>query len=140
MKNLIPTILLVIVEAYISLNAICLPIDHFRIEEASEHYFLYELEERLKRPFIHGNIVGLGIYLLSRLQNNDSSFITEMMNESGLVYKPFSMNIKKDDLINSLLNLKKFVKSKDKLWYTIIDDSEINLEWIKKNISELKFN
>ena len=50
------------------------------------------------------------------------------------------MNIKKDDLINSLLNLKEFVKSKDKLWYTIIDDSEINQEWIKKNISELKFN
>ena len=48
--------------------------------------------------------------------------------------------IKKDDLINSLLNLKEFVKSKDKLLYTIIDDSEINQEWIKKNISELKFN
>ena len=29
---------------------------------------------------------------------------------------------------------------KDKLWYTIIDDSEISQEWIKKNISELKFN
>ena len=27
-----------IVEAYISLNTICLPIDHFRIEEGSEHY------------------------------------------------------------------------------------------------------
>ena len=129
-----------IVEAYISLNTICLPIDHFRIEEGSEHYLFYELEERLKRPFIHGNIIGLGIYLLSRLQNNDPLFITEMMNESGLVYQPFSMNIKKDDLINSLLNLKEFVKSKDKLWYTIIDDSEINQEWIKKNISELKFN
>jgi len=37
-------------------------------------------------------------------------------------------------------NLKEVVKSKDKLWYTIIDDSEINQEWIKKNISELKFN
>ena len=52
-----------IVEAYISLNTICLPIDHFRIEEGSEHYLFYELEERLKRPFIHGNIIGLGIYL-----------------------------------------------------------------------------
>ena len=76
----------------------------------------------------------------SRKDLKDPLFITEMMNESGLIYQPLSMNIKKDDLINSLLNLKKFVKSKDKLWYTIIDDSEINLEWIKKNISELKFN
>ena len=128
-----------IVEAYISLNTICLPIDHFRIEEGSEHYLFYELEERLKRPFIHGNIIGLGIYLLSRLQKNDPNFITEMMDESGLVYHPFYMNIKKEDLIDSLLNLKNFVKSKDKLWYTFIDDSHIEMEWINQNISELKF-
>ncbi len=128
-----------IVEAYISLNTICLPLDHFRIEEGSEHYLFYELEERLKRPFIHGNIIGLGIYLLSRLQNNDPKFITQMMNDSGLVYHPYSMNIEKKDLVDSLLNLKKFVGSKEKLWFTVIDDSDINIEWINENISGLKF-
>ena len=129
-----------IVEAYISLNTICLPIDHFRIEEGSEHYLFYELEERLKRPFIHGNIIGLGIYLMSRLQNNNPEFITEMMNESGLIYNPNSMNIKREDLKDSLLELKEYVKSKDKLWYTIIDESEINEEWVNENLLNLKFN
>ena len=128
-----------IVEAYISLNTICLPIDHFRIEEGSEHYLFYELEERLKRPFIHGNIIGLGIYLLSRLQKNDPLFITEMMNESGLIYHPNSMNIKREDLRESLLYLKNYVKSKDKLWFTIIDDSKIDEEWVNENLSDLKF-
>ena len=129
-----------IVEAYISLNTICLPIDHFRIEEGSEHYLFYELEERLKRSFIHGNIIGLGIYLLSRLQKNDPLFITEMMDNSGLIYHPNSMNIKREDLRESLLNLKNYVKSKDKLWFTIIDDSNIDEEWINENLSDLKFN
>ena len=129
-----------IVEAYISLNTICLPIDHFRIEEGSEHYLFYELEERLKRPFIHGNIIGLGIYLLSRLQKNDPVFITEMMDNSGLIYHPDSMNIKREDLRESLLTLKNYVKSKDKLWFTIIDDSNIDEEWINENLSDLKFN
>ena len=129
-----------IVEAYISLNTICLPIDHFRIEEGSEHYLFYELEERLKRSFIHGNIIGLGIYLLSRLQKNDPLFITEMMNNSGLIYHPNSMNIKREDLRESLLTLKNYVKSKDKLWFTIIDDSSIDEEWIDENLSDLKFN
>ena len=129
-----------IVEAYISLNTICLPIDHFRIEEGSEHYLFYELEERLKRPFIHGNIIGLGIYLLSRLQKNDPLFITEMMDNSGLIYHPNSMNIKREDLRESLLTLKNYVKSKDKLWFTIIDDSNIDEEWIDENLSDLKFN
>ena len=128
-----------IVEAYISLNTICLPIDHFRIEEGSEHYLFYELEERLKRPFIHGNIIGLGIYLLSRLQKNDPLFITETMDESGLIYHPNSMDIKRKDLRDSLLSLKSYVKSKDKLWFTIIDDSNIDEEWINENLSDLKF-
>ena len=129
-----------IVEAYISLNTICLPIDHFRIEEGSEHYLFYELEERLKRSFIHGNIIGLGIYLLSRLQKNDPLFITEMMDNSGLIYHPNSMNIRREDLRESLLTLKNYVKSKDKLWFTIIDDSNIDEEWINENLSDLKFN
>ena len=129
-----------IVEAYISLNTICLPIDHFRIEEGSEHYLFYELEERLKRSFIHGNIIGLGIYLLSRLQKNDPLFITEMMDNSGLIYHPNSMNIKREDLRESLLTLKNYVKSKDKLWFTIIDDSNIDEQWINENLSDLKFN
>ena len=128
-----------IVEAYISLNTICLPIDHFRIEEGSEHYLFYELEERLKRSFIHGNIIGLGIYLLSRLQKNDPLFITETMDESGLIYHPNSMDIKRKDLRDSLLSLKSYVKSKDKLWFTIIDDSNIDEEWINENLSDLKF-
>ena len=128
-----------IVEAYISLNTICLPIDHFRIEEGSEHYLFYELEERLRRPFIHGNVIGLGIYLLSRLQKNDPLFITKMMDESGLIYHPNSMSISREDLRDSLLSLKSYVKSKDKLWFTIIDDSNIDQEWINENLSDLKF-
>ena len=76
---------------------------------------------------------------MSRLQENDSKFITEMMDESGLIYHPSSMNIKRDDLKDSLLALKNYVKSKDKLWYTVIDDSDINEDWINENLVDLKF-
>jgi glycerol dehydrogenase-like iron-containing ADH family enzyme len=43
----------------------------FPLQEGSEHFVLYCLEARLHRPFIHGHIVGLGIYLMSRLQGSD---------------------------------------------------------------------
>ena len=62
------------------------------------------------------------------------------MNNSGLIYHPNSMNIKREDLRESLLTLKNYVKSKDKLWFTIIDDSNIDEEWINENLSDLKFN
>ena len=74
------------------------------------------------------------------LQKNNPEFITEMMDESGLIYHPNSMDIKREDLKESLLALKKYVKSKDKLWYTIIDESEINEEWVNENLLNLKFN
>ena len=62
-----------------------------------------------------------------------------MMNDSGLVYHPYSINIEKKDLVDSLLNLKKFVESKDKLWFTVIDDFDIDIEWVNENIYGLKF-
>ena len=63
-----------------------------------------------------------------------------MMDESGLIYHPNSMNIKREDLRESLLSLKNYVKSKDKLWFTFIDDSKIEEEWINENLSDLEFN
>jgi len=32
-----------------------------------------------------------------------------------------------------------YVKSKDKLWHTVIDDSDINEDWINENLVDLKF-
>jgi glycerol dehydrogenase-like iron-containing ADH family enzyme len=128
-----------IVEGYMSMNAICTPAGHWRVEEGSEHYLFYELEQRLKRPFIHGNIIGLGIYILSRLQNNEVIRITRIMDDVGLDYQPKSMNIYKEDLKASLLNLRGFVHQNDHLWYTIIDETEITEKWVDEILDSLKF-
>jgi glycerol-1-phosphate dehydrogenase [NAD(P)+] len=128
-----------IVDGYMKLNTICLPAGHWRVEEGSEHYLFYELEERLKRPFIHGNIIGLGIYILSRLQNNEPDRITKIMDEVGLQYQPKTLDIKREDLKASLLNLKKFVKRQDALWFTIIDDAHITEAWVDQVLDGLEF-
>jgi glycerol-1-phosphate dehydrogenase [NAD(P)+] len=131
--------LLAIVEGYMVMNTLCLPAGHYRIEEGSEHFLFYELEERLKRPFVHGYIVGLGIYLMSQLQNNQFVIIKNVMDELGLKYHPADMGIRKEDLIASLMNVKNFVAKKPNLWYSVIDDSEITEEWTVKAISGLRF-
>ncbi len=128
-----------IVEGYMKLNTICLPAGHYRVEEGSEHYLFYELEQRLKRPFIHGNIVGLGIYLMSRLQDNEVEDITCIMDDVTLNYHPRSMQIEKTDLITCLLNLRNFVETHSKLWYTCINQSMITREWAEEAVSNLKF-
>lgn len=128
-----------IVEGYMTINTICLPAGHYRVEEGSEHYLFYELEERLRRPFVHGHIVGLGIYLMSQLQNNRFEWIRELMDRVGLAYHPEGMGIKREELALSLLNLKKYVNGKPNLWFTVIDDFEITREWALEAMTGLKF-
>jgi glycerol-1-phosphate dehydrogenase [NAD(P)+] len=131
--------LMAIVEGYIDLNTICLPAGHFRVEEGSEHYLFYELEERLKRPFVHGYIVGLGIYVMSQLQGNSFQFIKNVMDEVTLPYHPKILDIGKQDLLNSILNVRSYVESRPKLWYTVINDSHITKDWAEETIKDLLF-
>ena len=128
-----------IVEGYMVMNTICLPAGHYRIEEGSEHFLFYELEERLGRPFVHGHIIGLGIYLMSRLQGNQPDMIRDVMDRVGLRYHPADLGIRREDLTASLLNLKNYVASKPNLWFTVIDDSDIDEAWALQATEGLRF-
>jgi len=129
----------VIVEGYMRVNTICLPAGHYRVEEGSEHYLFYELEERLKRPFIHGWIVGLGIHLLSRLQGNRHAEAVAFMDEVGLRYQPAGMELRREDLHASLLNLRRHLDGRPDLWYTVINEREISPAWVDAALAGLKF-
>lgn len=37
------------------------------------------------------------------------------------------------------MSYERYVKSKDKLWYTVIDDSDINQDWVNENLVDLRF-
>ena len=128
-----------IVDGYMRVNTLCLPAGHYRIEEGSEHYLFYELEERLKRPFIHGWIVGLGVHLLSRLQENEHAQIVDFMKEVGLMYQPSVLGIRRDDLQASLADLHTYVSQRSDLWHTIINEREITFEWIGDALKSLTF-
>jgi glycerol-1-phosphate dehydrogenase [NAD(P)+] len=128
-----------IVDGYMRINTICLPAGHYRVEEGSEHYLFYELEERLGRPFIHGHIVGLGIYLLSRLQQNEPDKVTQFMDEVGLKYHPVDLAITHGDLTASLLSLRDFVNRRSHLWYTVINERPMTSQWVEAALSNLRF-
>lgn len=128
-----------IVDGYLRINTICLPAGHYRVEEGSEHYVFYELEERLARPFIHGHIVGLGIYLMSRLQENRPAEIASFMDEVGLKYHPRDMQIQRDDLAACLVSLQEFVLRRPHLWYTVINERPMSPAWVNSTLEGLRF-
>ncbi len=127
-----------LVGGYMNMNAIALPAGHWRFEEGSEHFLFYELEERLRRPFIHGHIVGLGIYLMSRLQENEFEHITQIMNDVHLAYQPKDVKVSKDILQASLLNCNAFVEQRE-FWFSVLNVKEITEEWIEWVFTDLEF-
>ena len=128
-----------LVDGYLRINTVCLPAGHYRVEEGSEHYLFYELEERLGRPFLHGAIVGLGVFLMSRLQENDVERVTDFMDEVGLGYHPADLRIDRTSLVESLLSLRAFVESRPQLWYTVINERDATLDWIEEATADLRF-
>jgi glycerol-1-phosphate dehydrogenase [NAD(P)+] len=128
-----------IVEGYMRVNTICLPAGHYRVEEGSEHYLFYELEERLRRPFIHGWIVGLGVYLLSRLQGHRHPEAVAFMDTVGLRYQPADLQIRREDLAAALLNVRRYVEGRSNLWYTVIHEQPITPDWVADALAGLKF-
>lgn len=127
-----------LVDGYLLVNTLCLPAGHYRVEEGSEHFLFYGLEERLQRPFPHGQIVGLGIALMSRLQENRPAWITGLMDRLGLDYHPAALGIPQDALAASLLNLREFVQQRGH-WYSVIQTREITPEWVSAALNELRF-
>jgi glycerol-1-phosphate dehydrogenase [NAD(P)+] len=128
-----------LVEGYMRVNTICLPAGHYRVEEGSEHYLFYEMEERLRRPFIHGGIVGLGVYLMSRLQEHRHAEAVEFMRCVGLRYQPADLQIRRAILAAALGNLRRYVETRRDLWWTVINERPITPEWIEQALHELTF-
>lgn len=128
-----------IVEGYMRVNTICLPAGHYRVEEGSEHYLFYELEERLRRPFIHGWIVGLGVYCLSRLQEHRHAEAVAFMEAVGLRYQPADLQIRREDLAAALLNVRRYVEGRRDLWYTVINERTITADWVEAALVGLRF-
>jgi glycerol dehydrogenase-like iron-containing ADH family enzyme len=129
-----------LVHGYMRINALCLPAGHPRAEEGSEHFVLYALESRLKRGFIHGHIVGLGIYFMARLQGNDAEGITAAMRAMGLRFQPEDMGLSKADVRGALLALKEFKEGRPDLFYTVIDEVDIDEAWVTRALEGLVFS
>jgi glycerol dehydrogenase-like iron-containing ADH family enzyme len=108
------------------------------VEEGSEHFLFYELEERLRRPFIHGEIVGLGVCVMSRIQHNEPERIRLLMDELGLRYQPLHLGIRRTDLEQSLLALKSFTEKRGH-WYTVIQEGPFDSDVVEEACAGLRF-
>jgi len=127
-----------IVECYLEINDICIPLGHYRAEEGPEHFFAYNVEYLTGRTFVHGWLVGLGIQLMSQLQENDSTGIVEIMDRLGLPHSPRANDLSRSDVKRALETLRERTVGDDR-WYGIIQQREITAEFIEKAMGSLTY-
>lgn len=102
--------------------------------EGSEHTLFYSLEHLIHKSFLHGQIVSLGVLIMSYLQNNDPNFIKGKLDEMGVAYQPEDMGITWTDVRNGLLHMRDYSKESKNLWYTLATESEIT----EKQLNEVE--
>ncbi len=76
---------------------------------------------------------------MSRIQNNEPERIIEVMDRVGLDYHPRSLGIDRQTLVDSLRNLKAYVAARSDLWYTAIDEWDMESISVEELIDGLQF-
>ena len=114
-----------LIEAYAKENELCLQVGHSRPEEGSEHFFAYNLERRTKRSYIHGELVCLGVVLMSRLQQNDPVHAESLIRRCGVRYQPRELGLSRADVEQALLSLHEYTQE-EKLFFSIVNERTID--------------
>jgi len=114
-----------LVDLHVEANLLQVKARKARPEEGSEHVFFYALGELTRRNFLHGEVVGTGIYIVSHLQSNSEEEVARVMDDFGLMFRPSDYEISRDEFVSTVLHMKKY--SQDvKFPFTILDVVDIN--------------
>jgi len=88
--------------------------------EGVDHFLFYNLERLTGRHFIHGQPVGLGVYIGSLWQDNDAEAMLAALHRAGVDIRPQAMGVTWDDVAEAVRTLPEYVRSAG-LWFTVVD-------------------
>lgn len=119
-----PAGILTLMELFRGEVAICREARSSRPEEGSEHYWAYNAEYVTRRRFVHGELVALGIVMMSALQGNDPDGIRGKLDALGIRRRPAEIGITDDEVRQSLLTARTYVEE-DRLAYSVLNEAMI---------------
>ena len=96
-----------------------------------DHSFLYCLEYVTGKHFIHGQAVGLGLYVGSELQENEPERMLDALRRTGVDIRPEAMGISWEDAATAMRRLAWYVRYAD-LWYTVADARPMTDEIVER--------
>ena len=104
----------------------CHDLGHARFEEGSEHFFAYAFEEVTRRTIMHGELVAMGVLIMSTLQGNDAVRPRRITDAAQMRTGLSELGVTWPEVEASLRRLPSFV-GEHRLWHSvanglIIDD------------------
>ena len=112
----------------------CARLGNSRPEEGSEHLVAYNLEHMTKRHFVHADLVALGLFCMSRLQENKPEWTRGLLDRLGLQYRV--PGVTQEEVTGCLASLKEFADS-TQMFYSVVDARDITPDFIEATIGQL---
>lgn len=115
----------------------CHEMKHARFEEGSEHFFAYTFEEVTGRTIAHGELVSLGVLVMSKFQGNNFEGAKNIIEKAGTRHKLAELGISSKEFLDSVRRTQSF-SIEQKLWFSYaqtIDFSEISDEAILESVN-----
>jgi 6-phospho-beta-glucosidase len=137
-REVTPTGIRLVMQAFEEISVICRRFGSSRPQEASDHTFAYNAEFQTGRSFLHGELVGLGTFIMASLQENDPDWLLEAFDKTGLLWQPRDLGLTRDDLFRILRSLNKYQKDFGRR-YSVLDELQVAEAFIDQMASRLVF-
>jgi len=99
----------------------CHDLGHARFEEGSEHFFAYTFEAVTGRTIMHGELVTLGVLVMSTLQGNDPARPRRIADAADMRTSLDELGVQWSEVEASLRRLPSYVIEQD-LWYSVANE------------------
>jgi glycerol-1-phosphate dehydrogenase [NAD(P)+] len=128
-----------LLEGYVAENALCLQVGHSRPEEGSEHFLAYCVEHLTGRVYVHGELVCLGVLLMSRLQQNRPIWVRNLLDATGVRYQPGDLGLDRETLQEALVRLSAYVLEEG-LAHSVIQERPMERDVLAYLMDGLRFD
>lgn len=95
----------------------CHELGHARFEEGSEHFFAYTFEEVTGRTILHGELVSMGVQIMSHFQGNNPQRARETIARAGTRHRLADLGVTEAEVMETLKRLPTFT-SEQNHWYS----------------------
>ncbi len=137
-RNVDDAALELLIRAYIANNALCIDAGTAQPEEGCEHFWAYHVEYLTGRTFVHGELVSLGVLVMSHLQQNEPGRVRELLEQTGIRFQPRDIGLSREEFARSLVDLPAYIAAEGH-WYTTVNERPPDRAFVHRVAATLAF-